>query len=64
MLPSVVSYFSNANADAEMAFWVKNGLLAHPIPIDQWYSATTPSDAAQVLSNVKAAGQGALGDSA
>lgn len=63
-LPNIISYAPAGSPDVFMKFWVKAGLLAHSIPTSQIYSATMPSSASDVVSAVKAAGQGSLGSSA
>lgn len=63
-LPYIISYAPPNSASVYMHFWVKTGLLAKSLPPSQWYSASIPSSASQVVAAVKAAGQGSLGNSA
>lgn len=64
LLPDLISYIPAGAPQAYMNFWVKAGLLPKALPVSQWYSSSIPTSAAEVVAQVKAAGEGSLGSSA
>jgi len=65
VLPYVVAYVPAGSATAIRNFWVKAGVLDATFPPpSKWFASGIPTSASQVVANVKAAGEGKLGNTA
>ncbi len=65
ILPYVVAYVPAGSATAFRSFWIKAGALnANFPPPSKWFASGIPTSSAQVVANVKAAGEGKLGNTA
>lgn len=64
ILPGVVSYVPKGVNAAHAHFWVSEGLLKTYMPPSQWFFSGIARSESAVLKEVRAAGQGDLGNSA
>jgi len=65
LLPYEIAYVPAGSATAIRNFWVKSGVLDATFPPpSKWFASGIPTSASQVVANVKAAGEGKLGNTA
>lgn len=63
LLEQLVAYVPQGSASAFRNFWITSGLLnASFPPVSKWFSATIPTTPNQILSTVRRAGEGRLGN--
>jgi len=65
ILPYVVAYVPAGSATAFRNFWIKAGAISPSFPPpSKWFASGIPTSSAQTVADVKAAGEGSLGNTA